>query len=299
MPLTHLYFVASAVCLGVGAVLTKSLLSGESETPGVAESLRVLMVQLIGGIAFITVVCSVRGWRAGRLADMRRPAQAGLILGVGSVGTILALALISASVASLVFATQPMIVLGLAWLLLGERISAPLVLLCGLAVLGVVLIVAGGEETGATGYLGGLAFALLSAACAALYTVWMRGLSGTQDLLKALLVVQSVACVVAASVWVGTALANSEGFAFGAAPSVPLVVGSGALYYGMAYLLYLLGLETTEASTAGIYLSLVPVFTIALAYSVLGEKLAPIQWLGAVVVVAAVAAVFLMSDRRG
>ena len=43
------------------------------------------------------------------------------------------------------------------------------------------------------------------------------------------------------------------------------------------------------ASAAGVFINLVPVFGITASFIVLGERLSPRQWLGAIVVIAAVA----------
>ncbi|MEP7114737.1 MAG: DMT family transporter [Ilumatobacteraceae bacterium] len=67
-------------------------------------------------------------------------------------------------------------------------------------------------------------------------------------------------------------------------------VAAGALYYGIAFWFYLTGLRGVTASSAGLFINLVPVFGIAASYVVLGERLSPRQWIGAIVVIDAVAA---------
>ena len=64
---------------------------------------------------------------------------------------------------------------------------------------------------------------------------------------------------------------------------------AGALYYGVAFWFYLAGLRGVTASSAGLFINLVPVFGIAASYIVLVERLSPRQWVGAIVVIAAVA----------
>jgi drug/metabolite transporter (DMT)-like permease len=71
---------------------------------------------------------------------------------------------------------------------------------------------------------------------------------------------------------------------------------SGLLYYTLAYLCYLFALRSISASVAAASFYLVPVFGVALA-SVVGERLEPIQWLGAILVVGAVAAVTMRQVR--
>jgi probable blue pigment (indigoidine) exporter len=71
---------------------------------------------------------------------------------------------------------------------------------------------------------------------------------------------------------------------------------SGVLYYGLAFWFYLSGLRQVPASVAGSFITLVPVFGVAAGY-IVGERLSPVQWLGAMVVVVAVAVVALAQGR--
>ena len=66
-------------------------------------------------------------------------------------------------------------------------------------------------------------------------------------------------------------------------------VAAGAIYYGVAFWFYLAGLRGVTAGLAGLFINLVPVFGIAASHLVLGERLSARQWIGAIVVIAAVA----------
>lgn len=297
MPISHLLFVASAFLLALGSVLAKYLLSLDSSPTSVIDPLPFLTLQLIGGVVFLINVRLAKGWRMEPFSLLVRPAFAGLILGAGSVGTIMALALVSASEASVVFATQPVLTLGLAWVLLGERFGPAVAILCLAAVGGVIVIVVGGSNDESPFRFAGLAFALMSTVCAALYTVWMRGLSGKVDFLTALIVVQATACFLSAVVWSCTAWMDITPTRIGPVFLAGSALGTGAIYYGAAFYIYLIGLQHTEASKAGIYLSLVPVFAIGLAWVVLAERLGNSQWLGAIIVIAAVAGISTISSK--
>lgn len=297
MPLSHLLFVASAFLLALGSVLAKYLLSLDSGPTSVIDPLPFLTLQLIGGVIFLITVRLAKGWQIEPIALLVRPAFAGIILGAGSVGTIMALALVSASEASVVFATQPVLMLGLAWVLLGERFGPAVAILCLAAVGGVIIIVLGGSNDASPFRFAGLAFALMSTVCAALYTVWMRGLSGKLDFLTALIVVQAMACILSAAVWSGGAWFELTPTRTGNPFLAGSALGTGAIYYGVAFYVYLIGLQKTEASKAGIYLSLVPVFAIGLAWVILAERLGTSQWIGTVIVVVAVAGVSVISSK--
>jgi drug/metabolite transporter (DMT)-like permease len=72
---------------------------------------------------------------------------------------------------------------------------------------------------------------------------------------------------------------------------------SGVLYYGVAYWLYLSGLRRVPASIAAVSFYLIPVFGVAASFLLLGERLEPVQWVGAAVVVAAVASIMTWTSR--
>jgi drug/metabolite transporter (DMT)-like permease len=67
-----------------------------------------------------------------------------------------------------------------------------------------------------------------------------------------------------------------------------LAAASGIIYYGLAFWFYITGLKTARASMAGLFLNLIPVFGVGGAYLFLGERLAIVQWLGAILILTAV-----------
>jgi drug/metabolite transporter (DMT)-like permease len=96
--------------------------------------------------------------------------------------------------------------------------------------------------------------------------------------------------VVAAAAATGIAVAPAGVSAGGLASTIT----SGLIYYGLAYWLYLSGLRAVPASIAAVSFYLIPVFGVAAA-SVSGERLEALQWVGAAVVVVAVAAITVRS----
>jgi len=73
---------------------------------------------------------------------------------------------------------------------------------------------------------------------------------------------------------------------------------SGLLYYGLGFSFYVAGLRHVSASYAGAFLPLIPVFGVAAGHLV-GERLGLRQWLGAVVIVAATAAIAARDYAEG
>ena len=86
---------------------------------------------------------------------------------------------------------------------------------------------------------------------------------------------------------VGGAIVPASLTPFGLASAI----GSGALYYAGAYWFYLGALRHVPASFAAVSFYLIPIIGVAASALLLGERLDPRQWVGAVVVLAAVLAI--------
>ena len=283
-----LYLVGSALCLSVGSVATKGLLSG-------VAPLSFLAAQLVGSLTLLWLLVVLRGLVPTSAAAVRPLVMVGAVIGAGALCTILALDNTSASEAALVFATQPALIVAIAFVLLGERIGWPLIVLGLVAVAGVAMIVADGR---AGGSLVGNLFAFGSTALSALYVVLMRRITQRTHPLAALAVVQTTALAICLVAIQADALHDlNRGTALSAQDWVGAAL-TGALYYGVAFWVYLIGLQRIAAAMAGLYLNLVPVFTIGLAAGLLGEALSAEQWIGAGIVLAAVFWISLRIARQ-
>lgn len=284
-----LFLVLSPLCLSIGSVLAKGLIAGGLPF-AIADigPLAFLTFQLIGSLIFLGVVAGARSQPFAVGTALPLLTVAGVILGLGSIGTVMALVFIPVGEASVIWAMQPFGMIVLAWLLLREPTPTATILLCIVGVAGVIVIVTSGAQGTAENRLLGSIFASGTALSAAAYTVWMRQVRESVDPFSALIVVQASTLAVAICAW---AIAASTGLVSGAAPGwwdAFAAMVTGAIYYGLAYLLFLFGLHQMEAGKAGMFLNLVPVFTILLALVVLGERLSSMQWIGSAVVVVAV-----------
>lgn len=284
------FLVCSAFCLSVGSIVTKTLLTDVPPLP-------FLVIQLLASISFLWAVAFIQRLRLAQGAPSKPLILVGTVIGTGSVCTILALNYTTASKASLIFATQPILIMGFAWMILSEHPRYRYVVLGFIALAGVAATVGGASSSGYNQSLLGDFFALLSTACAALYVVWMRKIMSTQHPLVALAVVQTAALMIAVLVWYVAEVVSPQAGSSVSTFQWAAAAVTGMIYYGIAFWIYLLGLQNVPANQAGLYLNLVPVFTIALAFVTLGETLTIQQWIGAVVVLGAVFAVSLLIAR--
>ncbi|MCY9787277.1 EamA family transporter [Nocardiopsis sp. EMB25] len=222
-----------------------------------------------------------------------------LILGALNMGVFFYLLFVAAyllpgGVAALVMSVQPMLVLVLAALVLGNRVRPVHVLACVLGVVGVGLLVVGPEaELNPWGVLAGIAAAACMATGIVLTKHWGRpqgvgvlAMTGWQLTAAGLLL--APATLVVEGLPTQITGPNLTGFAY-----LSLV---GAL---LAYSLWLRGLDRLPAVTVSFLSFGSPLAATVLGWAVLGEALTPVQLAGALIAVAAVSVVQVVAPRGG
>jgi drug/metabolite transporter (DMT)-like permease len=275
--------VGAAACWGIGTAVSKQAVA---DIPAVT----LLVVQLTVSV----VALGVTGWARG-LPIRTRPGEAAIVrLGLLNPGLAYALGLIgltqiTASLSVLIWAGEPILILLLAALLLHEALPAWLVALSGLAIAGLVVVLAAPALSGAAI---GVVLSTTGVLCCAMYTIaarrWIRESDSTLAVVlgqQAYALAFAAGLVVIIAVGGGTVAPTSL-----TALTLASAVASGLLYYAVAYWLYLSALRNMPAAVAATSFYLIPVFGLTGA-ALFGERLGGPQWLGALVVIAAVAAI--------
>jgi drug/metabolite transporter (DMT)-like permease len=288
-----LSMILAAACWGLATVMSKGVL--EHVAP-----LTLLVVQLTTSISFL--------WGT-ILVQQRRYQIDGQLLRLGLIGLLnpglaytlglLGLALSTASMATLLWAIEPVLILMLAGLMLGERLTRPLVGSSALALVGVALV-AGISPTAGTGSstVGNLLI-LLGVLCCALYVVLTRRMIGNHDPLVLVALQQTFALGGALLIWpVGWWRGELVGLQSVAPSMWAWAILSGITYYALAFWFYIRGLKQMPASIAALYLNLIPIFGVAGAYIFLGERLGIMQWFGALLILVAVAVVVRLQGEE-
>lgn len=276
---------AAAACWGVGTVITKSAL-------GNVSPLALLPMQLV---VSVVVLGAFAGCRAGAATLHRRwPRVAALGLlnpGLAYALGLLGLRQLTASMSVLLWALEPAFIVVMARLVLADRARVSTYGALGVALVGVLLVV---YQPGPEGSTLGIVLVLAAVLACAVYTVLSRIVVTDEDSLPAILVQQgaalvfaTVVLVLAEAIFAGQVSIDNFDIATGLA-----VLTSGALYYGLAFWLYLAGLRRTSATHAGSFLTLIPVFGLAAATTT-GESLTAQQWAGATLVIAGIAVILL------
>lgn len=281
----------AAASWGIGTVVSKRAVA---EIP----PLTLLPIQLATSLVALAILMRLRG------LPLRDPGASPLLgrLGLLNPGLAYALSLvglvrITASLSVLLWAMEPLLILFLAGLLLRERIGPALVVLSLVAAGGMVLVIYRPDTAGDPL---GVALTLAGVACCATYTVATRRWIATADSTAPVVVAQQayalgLALVVLGGIWVlGGGVLPGQVTAAGWASAI----GSGVLYYGLAYWFYLSALRHIGASSAAASFYLIPVFGVSGGVVFLGERLDAVQWIGAAIVLGAVFTI-LRRTREG
>ncbi|BDA70292.1 Permeases of the drug/metabolite transporter (DMT) superfamily [Rivularia sp. IAM M-261] len=268
--------VLCAACFGVTVPMTKQSL----------VDLSPLMILVIQGISSIIFLWSVVLYQKVELPKKSVAWSASLIgflePGLSYIFATIGLSLTTASNATLISVSEPIITIALAAVLLKEKISSPLIKLALIACVGVGMV-ASPSITNITGdSLTGDFLVMLGVVCASLYAIVARPLLKKVAPLVLVALQQSFALVWFVLILtilqlMGQNPINLGQFHF---ESVLLAMISGIVGQGLAFWLYLLALRTSGVSVTSLYLTLIPLFGVATAYVALGERLSLIQTLG-------------------
>lgn len=271
-----------AFCWGIGATLTKITLSG-------VPTATLLVVQLLSGVLFLTSIYylkrrqlpfSSKSLKQG-VAGIFEPALAYMI-------GIFGLKMTTASNASLIGASEVILTIVLAAVFLGERLTRIKLLLAGTSFSGILLLMLEDESASHASLIGDL-LVLLGTVFAVFYVLLSKKQIKTADPLQ-LTVSQQLVGLIVTIVGFGILSMIDPTYKLTVVGILPqfwlLAIVSGILHYALAFLLYLIALQTVPVSHAAFYVALIPVFGVASAIILIGEQPSFVQWIGAVLVIA-------------
>jgi drug/metabolite transporter (DMT)-like permease len=242
-----------------------------------------LVSTLLGLLAMGTALAATNrgstlaGWGAEEVAFTLL--AGGLMFALYPFLSFSALALIPASLNSLLVGSSPLFITLLSWLLLNERATARGVLGVGVAFLGLATVLLGASGQGIQAGFNplGVALALSGATTVGFYTVIGRRLMKRRDALTATTLAYMAGAII---------LMVAVGSTIGLKPlwEASLPVKAMFTYWGVgagfAYILYYWVLKRLPAAQAGSFIYLAPIFATALSYLLLGENLGPAFFTG-------------------
>jgi drug/metabolite transporter (DMT)-like permease len=265
------FVVVSACAFGAMAILARFAYASGANVTGVLAS----RFAIAGVLLTALMLATKRPWPRGR--------PLAVAIGMGAVGYVgqavcffTALERASAGLVALLLYTFPTLVVLLSVAFLGERMTATRGALLAASFAGLALTLGGGLGTPA-----GIALGLGAAAFYSVYiVVGARELKHVDALAST-----TVVCLSAASVLALSTLVTQAQFP-GAMEGWVAIVAIAAVSTVVAILAFFAGLKRVGPGTASIVSTLEPVVTVALAWAVLGERLAPAQMAGGAIVIA-------------
>lgn len=278
-----LAMVLAAACWGTGTVMSKGIL-------GYLPPFTLLVVQLIASLTFLWAAIAVQRISIPLRRETFWLALIGLLNpGLAYTFSLLGLSLTTASMSALLWAAEPILILGLAWLILRERLTRSLLACSLLAIIGVFLVIGVSANLGNNGSLIGNVLILAGVFCCALYTVLTRREAASLDPVLLVALQQTAALLWALLIWPLEVWSGEVTHLTAISLSTWLwAVASGIVYYALAFWFYIIGLKRIPASLAGLFLNLIPIFAVGGAYLFLAERLAVVQWVGAALILMAV-----------
>lgn len=285
--------IAAAACWGIATVITKDLLSS-------LPPITLLIIQLAFSILLLWILVYLRGCHVSDKKTLLKLGAAGLLNpGISYTLSVLGLSMSTVTMSTLLWASEPVLILGLAWFILREVLTLRQICFSITAMVGVVLIGGLGVDAMSKGIVLGNLLILGGVLCCALYTVLVQSVRSAVDPLHIVALQQTFAFLWALAIWPlelrsGTSV-NLTDIGF----STWFWAGcSGVVYYALAFWFYVHGLKRVSASIAGTFINFIPIFGVSGAYLFLGERLSLIQWVGAGVILLSVFIILRRPNRN-
>ena len=282
--------VVAASLFGMLGPLTR--LAGDAGLPGIGfTTWRALL-----GSAFLLVLIAARGAARPALGSVLALSPRGRAsLAVASiagftlnVAMFTAFGLVPIALALMLFYTYPAGVAIVDVALGHERVTSSRLVALGLSLVGVLLVLAGGlSGTDASAIRpAGIFLGLVASASQVVFVTASRGGYRSVSADAATLVILGSAVVGSAAVALVVGQGGALVVPLHTPPVWPLILLAGVAAAGISSLLFLMAIRRIGGTRTGILMLLEPVVGVLLAAVVLGEALAPVQVLGAALVLA-------------
>jgi len=238
---------------------------------------------VLGSVALLAICASFGQLRAGVMT--RAMLGWAMLSGVAIVGNWLLLfaaySRASIAIATAVYNLQPFLLVGLAGVFLGERVTLAKLTWLAVAFLGMLAIVAAHGEGQGSDYLLGISLALGAALLYALAALIIKRLRAAPAQVIAL--VQVVTGSVLLAPWVMP-------IALPAAPSaIASVLTLGLVHTGVMYVLLYSAIQRLPTALTGALSFIYPVAAILVDWLAFGHRLGALQWLGVGLILVAAA----------
>lgn len=248
--------------------------------------LDVVFWRCVFGAGTLLLVCAVLGFlRPGILT--RASFALAVLSGVAIVGNWVLLfgsySRASIAIGTAVYKVQPFMLVGLAAVFLGEKLSVPKLFWLGVSFAGMLAIVSahGSGQGSGEDYLLGIALALGAAFLYAVAALIIKRLSGTPPHLIALIQVSTGILLLAP-------FANTGGLP-GTSGALASLVTLGIVHTGLMYVLLYGAIQKLPTALTGALSFIYPIAAIFVDWFAFGHRLSALQWLGVAAILLAAA----------
>lgn len=248
--------------------------------------LDVVFWRCVFGAATLLLICAGFGFlRPGILT--RTTFLLAVLSGVAIVGNWVLLfasySRASIAIGTAVYNVQPFMLVGLAALFLGEKITAQKLFWLAVSFLGMLAIVSAHGEQGQGGdqYLAGIALALGAALLYAIAALIIKRLTGTPPHLIALVQVSTGVLLLAPWANFSALPQQPEGWAS--------LITLGIVHTGVMYVLLYSAIQRLPTAITGALSFIYPIAAIFVDWFAFGHQLEPLQWLGVAAILLAAA----------
>ncbi|MEN8642178.1 DMT family transporter [Pseudomonas sichuanensis] len=239
--------------------------------------LEVVFWRCLFGAGTLLLICAAMGFlKPGVLT--RATFLLAVVSGVAIVGNWVLLfasySRASIAIGTAVYNVQPFMLVGLAALFLGEKITLAKLTWLGVAFAGMLAIVSahGAGQASGSEYLLGIGLALGAAFLYAVAALIIKRLTGTPPHLIALIQVSTGVLLLAP--WV------KLGGLPGEWPALGSLVTLGIVHTGLMYVLLYSAIQRLPTALTGALSFIYPIAAILVDWVAFGHRLAPLQWLG-------------------
>jgi drug/metabolite transporter (DMT)-like permease len=240
---------------------------------------------VIGGVT-LAVICKVMGYLRVDLLTSRNFGLA-VLSGIAIVGNWLLLfqsySRASIAIGTAVYNVQPFILVILAAMFLGEKVTLQKLTWLVVAFFGMLAIVTahGDQQTAGSDYLAGVVLALGAAFLYAFAALIIKRLKGIPPHLIALIQVVTGAMLLAPAIdWPGASISSGSWLALGTL---------GVVHTGLMYVLLYGAIQKLPTSLTGALSFIYPVAAIFVDWFAFGHRLGVMQWLGVAAILLAAA----------
>ena len=281
-----LLMIVSAACWGIATVMSKEALN-------YAPPMTLLVLELFASIIFLTVILMIKRIRMPFKLITDKAALIGVFEpGLAYALIIAGLQITSASNASMIGATEPIIVVILAMFLLKARIKKIEILAIMIAIAGVMLASLSSDTSTDNSSITGDSLVVLATVFSALYAVLSSQIVTKLNPLVLALAQQIVGfifSIILAAIFTKIGLETFDWH-------IPLhiwflIFATGIIGYSLAFWLYLSALKHIPVHIAAMILSLIPVFGVGSAVLLLNESVTAAQLFGCILIISSIFAV--------